>query len=225
MLISIILQLLTNTNKSTFYPMKEFDEGVIKFQYTLKKTLPLKEVDYIELEKWRTILFRMGLIGEYKKEKVGYGNISKRLDQNNQFIITGTQTGKFSNLDGSQYTKIVKCSLDKMSVEASGPIAPSSESITHFAIYQQSSHINYVFHVHHKVLWQYMIDTNMDSTPENIDYGTKEMAQVTKELIASNKFGIFVMKGHQDGIIAYGETCEDTGKILIETLKKVKNNP
>lgn len=202
--------------------MKQFDEGVIKFQYTLKKSAALKEPDYIELEKWRTILFRMGLIGEYKIEKVGFGNLSKRVSQNHQFVITGTQTGKYPNLNGSQYTKIVKCNLDKMTVEATGPIAPSSESLTHYAIYEQAPQINFVFHVHHTELWNYMIDNDMDSTPEHIDYGTKEMATFTSSLISGKKYGIFVMKGHQDGVISYAQSAEDAGKILLDTLKLAK---
>lgn len=204
--------------------MKEIDDGVIKFSYGLKKSLPLKEEEYIELEKWRTILFRMGLIGEYEIEKVGYGNLSKRLDKNNQFIITGTQTGKFSNLNGNHYTKILKCSLEKMTVQAQGPIAPSSESLTHFAIYQQSSHINFVFHVHNTQLWNYMITQNMDATPDYISYGTEEMAKYTSDITSNKKSGIFVMKGHQDGVISFGETAEEAGKIILDTFKKIRSS-
>lgn len=204
--------------------MKQFEEGVIKFQYTIKKTSALSELEYIEIEKWRTILFRMGLIGEYEIEKVGYGNLSKRISEDHKFIITGTQTGKFPNLNGSQYTKIVKCNLEKMSVEAIGPIAPSSESLTHYAIYQKAKQVNFVFHVHHTELWNYMIAQKMDATPEHIDYGTKEMADFTASLIAQKKFGIFVMKGHQDGIVSYGETAEEAGKILLDTLKLIRKS-
>lgn len=206
--------------------MKQIQEGVIKFKFTLKKAPPLKEAEYLELEKWRAILYRMNLIGEYKNEKVGYGNLSKRISPNSdQFIITGTQTGKYPHLSGSQYTKILKCNQDKMSVEAMGPTAPSSESLTHYAIYQRVAHINYVFHVHHTKMWEYMLNNKMDATPADIDYGTKEMADSAAQLIGTKKSGIFVMNGHQDGIISYGETAEEAGKIILDTLKKVRQNP
>lgn len=200
--------------------MKQIDEGVIKFKYTLKRSGALAEEDYLEIEKWRGILFRMGLIGEYKIEKVGYGNLSKRfVTGKDEFIITGTQTGKYANLDGSQYTKIVKCNQEKMSVEAIGPIAPSSESLTHYAIYEKVSHINYVFHVHHPQMWQFMLDQHLDASPKDIDYGTKEMADFAAKLIGQKESGIFVMAGHQDGIISYGHTAQEAGKILLDTLK------
>ena len=206
--------------------MKQINEGVIKFKYSLKKSTALLPEEYLEIEKWRSILFRMNLIGEYKIEKVGYGNLSKRITSGKDaFIITGTQTGKYSNLDGSQYTKIVKCNQEKMFVEAIGPIAPSSESLTHYAIYHKVAHINYVFHVHHPQLWQFMLDNKMDATPENIDYGTKEMADFSANLIGKKESGIFVMAGHQDGIISYGKTAQEAGKILLDTLKNSRQSP
>ena len=206
--------------------MKQINEGVIKFKYSLKRSTALAEEDYLEIEKWRSILFRMGLIGEYEIEKVGYGNLSKRIiTGKDEFIITGTQTGKYPNLDGSQYTKIMKCNYEKMSVEAVGPIAPSSESLTHYAIYHQVSHVNFVFHVHNSQMWQFMLDQQMDATPEEIDYGTKEMANYAAKLIGQKESGIFVMAGHQDGIISYGSTAQEAGKILLDTLKHSRQNP
>ena len=200
-------------------------EGVIKFKYNLKWTAPLEESSYIKIEKWRTILFKMNFIGEYLTEQVGYGNLSCRQNQTgNSFIITGTQTGKHPNLDGSQYTKVQKCDLAKMSVDAIGPIAPSSESLTHFAIYKESPQINCVFHVHHPDLWRYMLDHDYDQTPENIDYGTHEMAAAAKICIGNKKKGIFVMAGHQDGIIAYASSAEEAGKVILDTLKESKTN-
>jgi len=200
---------------------KILDEGVIKFKFTLKKAPPLDEGSYIELEKWRIILFKMKLIGEYPIEKVGYGNISRKIaGTENEFIISGTQTGKYQNLNGLQYTRVVKCNLTKMNVEATGPIAPSSESLTHFAIYNACPHINAIFHVHSSDLWQYMIDNNMDATSETISYGTLEMADEAKKCIGNKKSGVFVMKGHQDGVISYGTSIEEAGKIILDTFKQ-----
>ena len=163
----------------------------------------------------------MGLIGEYLIEKVGYGNISKRiLGEEDQFIITGTQTGKLSNLNGSQYTRVKKCNLKKMNLEAIGPIAPSSESITHYAIYSSCPQVNFIFHIHDKVLWNYMLTNDFDKTSKNINYGTQEMADAAKECIDNKTSGIFVMEGHEDGIIAYGQNAESTGKIILSTFKQ-----
>lgn len=197
------------------------DEGVIKFKCSLKPNTALIESEYIEVEKWRAILYKMSLIGEYPMEKLGYGNLSKRTLMD-QFIITGTQTGKYANLNGSQYTKVIKCDLKKMKVEAIGPIAPSSESLTHFAIYKSCKQINYIFHVHHQNLWSFMLNNNYDKTSKGIDYGTQEMALEASHLIGNNKKGIFAMQGHEDGIIAYADTSENCGKLILDTLKQLK---
>lgn len=199
------------------------DEGVIKFKFKLKIAPELNADEYLDLEKWRVILFRMNLIGEYPKEKVGFGNLSKRdLRFSDQFIITGTQTGKFSNLTGRQYTKITNCNLDKMYVGAQGPIAPSSESLTHHALYLANKNIKYVFHVHSNQLWSYMISHEFMKTPKDIGYGTKQMAEVVQKLIQNKDHGILAMHGHQDGVISFAPTAEQAGQLILNTLKLAK---
>lgn len=199
-------------------------EGVIKFKFNLKMTAPLEEKLYLKIEKWRAILFKMNLIGEYPTENVGFGNLSLRISPStSEFVITGTQTGKYPHLNGSQYTRVSKCDLSKMTIEAIGPIAPSSESSTHYAIYQSSPQVSCIFHVHHNDLWNYMLKNGHERTPEGIDYGTHAMAMATQKCIGTKKQGIFAMAGHKDGIIAYGATPEDTGKIILDTLKESRN--
>lgn len=198
------------------------DDGVIKFKLTLKKAAPLLAEDVIPLEKWRAILWRLGLIGEYPIEKVGYGNISFRLAQpKNGFIISGTQTGQLPHLRREHYTRVTVCDLNKNSVLAEGPIAPSSESLTHYAIYDTNPQINAVFHVHHTELWERLIAANAPAIAATVPYGTREMADAAKTLIAGSDQGYFVMKGHQDGFIAYGPTTEVAGKILLKLYKEL----
>lgn len=199
------------------------DEGVIKFNCTLKMSGPIEEAQFLSLEKWRTILYKISLIGEYKEEELGYGNLSKRVAKD-EFIITGTQTGKLPNLNGMQYTRVVKCDLNRMKVEAVGPINPSSESLTHYAIYSQCPQIQFIFHVHHKGLWEYMLNNDFDATKADVNYGTQEMAQEAIRCIGNKNSGIFAMTGHEDGVISYGQTSEDAGKILLDTLKRSKLN-
>ena len=200
---------------------KSPSEGVIKFKYNLKMGKPFEEKLYINIEKWRVILFKMNFIGEYLTEKVGYGNLSQRVQPGEMpFIITGTQTGKWPHLNGSMYTKVTNCNMSKMTIDAIGPIAPSSESVTHHAIYEYGQKINCIFHVHHSELWNYMLRNNFDKTPPNIEYGTIEMARAMNSCINQKHSGIFVMAGHQDGIISYGSSAEEAGKILLDTLKE-----
>jgi hypothetical protein len=196
------------------------DEGVIKFKLTLKRA-PAPEVNQIiALEKWRALFFKLGLIGEYPNEKIGYGNLSSRLSKKT-FLITGSQTGHLAHLQAHHYTKVIDCDLKKGFVTAEGLIPPSSESLTHFGIYEANPAIQYVFHVHHPKLWSLLISGGHDAIDEDIPYGTLEMAQAARNLLDGRSSGIFVMKGHEDGIISYGTTVEEAGKNILDVYRKL----
>lgn len=196
------------------------DEGVIKFKLTLKRAPAPEMNQVISLEKWRALYFKLGFIGEYPNEKIGYGNLSSRLNKN-AFLITGSQTGHLAHLQAHHYTRVMDCDLKKGIVTAEGLIPPSSESLTHYGIYESNPAIQFVFHIHHTVLWNKMIATNYDAISEEIAYGTIEMAEATRALINGRTSGLFVMKGHDDGIIAYGTTADETGKLILEAYRKL----
>ena len=65
-----------------------------------------------------------------------------------------------------------------------------------------------------------MIKENYSSTAASISYGTVEMAYATQECIGNTDSGIFCMKGHQDGVVAYGESLEEVGKIILESYQR-----
>lgn len=71
------------------------DEGYIKFESHWRRSNALSDPEIAELIKWRTPRYAAGLIGLFAKINIGYGNISMRVGPNNQFIITGTQTGAY----------------------------------------------------------------------------------------------------------------------------------
>ncbi len=196
------------------------DEGVIKFKFTLKRAPAPEATQIINLEKWRALYFKLGLIGEYPEEKIGYGNLSCRLNSKN-FLITGSQTGHLAHLQAHHYTKVIDCDLKKGSVTAEGLIPPSSESLTHFGIYQANSNINAVFHVHHSELWKLMLNGNYDFISEDVAYGTMGMADAAAKLLESKSSGIFVMKGHEDGIVSYGASPEEAGKNILDVYRKL----
>lgn len=193
---------------------------VIKFRFNLKMSSPINEEHFLPIEKWRIIFHKMGLIGEYKTTKVGFGNLSKRLVQgDNQFIITGTQTGRYPNLSGMQYSKVTNCNLNKLIIEAMGPIAPSSGSLTHFAIYTQNSNINFIYHVHHINLWNFMLKNDFAATPEDVDHRSQDMLEASHKCIKDKDNGIFAVGSQEGSIIAFGKNAEDAGKIILSTLK------
>jgi ribulose-5-phosphate 4-epimerase/fuculose-1-phosphate aldolase len=196
------------------------DEGVIKFKLTLKRAPAPEMNQVIALEKWRALFFKLALIGEYPIDKIGYGNLSCRLFKKT-FLITGSQTGHLAHLQAHHYTKVIECDLKKGSVTAEGLIPPSSESLTHFGIYEANPAIQYVFHVHHQKLWELLKNGPFDSIEDDVPYGTQEMAEAAGALLKNKTSGIFVMKGHDDGIISYGTTAEEAGKIILELYRKL----
>lgn len=204
--------------------MKVIDDGIIKYDRTnFSQCGPLPEEEFIGLEYWRKKLYKLNLIGEYPEIQVGFGNISQIFDYSKilkvdrpQFVITSTQTGKFADLDGRHYTRILDFSIDQLKVQMQGPIEASSEVLTHAAAYEHNSKIKALFHIHSTEIWNKMIKNNAPFTAENIPYGTVEMARATQACIGDRTSGTICMRGHQDGVIAFGTTLEETWEIIFQ---------
>ena len=111
---------------------------------------------------------------------------------------------------------------------AYGEVEPSSESMTHGALYQKSKLINAIVHVHSPDIWRQAEMLNLASTAKEIPYGTPEMAYAVQQLSAKLMLGntqlpiLFVMKGHEDGVVAAGMSLAQCTNILLETLKRSK---
>ncbi|MGF1494827.1 MAG: class II aldolase/adducin family protein [Microcoleaceae cyanobacterium] len=110
------------------------DEGVIKYDCDWELTSPLAEAAIQQLITWRDALYRLGLIG-VTPDGIGFGNISQRIGQSEQFVITGTQTGHLPQLQPQHYTVVTQFDLEQNTLICRGPIKASSESLTHAAIY------------------------------------------------------------------------------------------
>ena len=199
------------------------DDGVIKYDRTnFSHSGPIDSSIWSLLEEWREKLFKLNLIGEYPTEKVGFGNLSCFIKKSNQieFVITGTQTGKFKTLSGEQYTVVNGYNLEKMKLFSTGPIEPSSEALTHASIYESNKEIKAVFHIHNEKIWNAMIKHDYDATEESVPYGTQEMADNVKKVIGVKDSGSLVMKGHKDGVIAYATTMDKCGEIILNLAKE-----
>lgn len=196
------------------------ETGVVKFNCTWLKEEPLPDELIIDLNEWRDKLYKLGLLGVYENG-IGYGNISKRFNKD-QFIISGTATGKFQKLTNEHYTIVTEYDLEKNSLTAKGPIVASSESLTHAVIYESDQNCNGVIHIHHLELWKKLMN-RFPTTKREVEYGTpamaKEMGRLFKETDL-NKQKIVVMGGHEEGIISFGKDLEEAGLILMEAYKK-----
>jgi len=199
-------------------------EGVIKYQLDFEPNQGLAWLGFEELNAWRNILFNLHLIGqeEGRYDGYGYGNISYRnQSDSNDFYISGTQTGGKKRLAINDYCRITLYDVKHNHIVADGPVKPSSEALSHGAVYQLDSKIRCVIHVHSDVLWRCAAQIGLPCTGLGVPYGTVEMADEIVGLYRSGKLSrtrLFIMGGHKDGVIAFGETIEQAGAALIAQL-------
>ena len=194
-------------------------DGVIKYsiEHTTKDAPAFS--DYELLEALRSRLFTLGLVGV--QDDIGYGNISVRERSMNSFFITATQTGDLSSLTEEHYTYISDYNFPKFQVISQGKYQPSSEALSHAMIYQINPEINAVIHIHSKALWEFMKENNSLFT--TAEYGTVEMVEEIASLYKDiNPFenSIFVMKGHEDGVIAFGKSVKEAELTLYSMIQK-----
>ncbi|HZB11619.1 MAG TPA: class II aldolase/adducin family protein [Chryseolinea sp.] len=197
------------------------DEGVIKFNCQWTKSAPLDKPWISDLNVWRDKLYSLGLIG-LNEDGIGYGNISIRF-RKNQFIISGSGTGKFKKLTEEHYALVTDYDVRKNSLCSTGSTIASSESLTHAMIYEHASDVNAVIHVHHFKIWKKLLST-LPATAENIEYGTPEMANEIVRLFNEQKLSehkIFAMAGHYEGIVCFGENLSEAAELLLNEFRDV----
>ncbi len=197
----------------------EAQDGVIKFELRYTRTAPLVFAPLRALNAWRTLLHRLGLIGQdpTRYGGVGFGNVSQRLT-GQQFAITGTQTGGLSALNSLHYALIEDCDIARNRVVARGPVEPSSESLTHAMLYRLSVDIHCVLHVHAPRLWGSAQVLGIPFTHPDVAYGTPAMAAEMERLHRADEFarrGIVAMGGHADGVVAFGADANSAGSALL----------
>ena len=193
-------------------------DGVIKYTIEHLSDEAPEFKKFEELERVRYELFTLGLIGE--KQGIGYGNISLKDTQGDSFFITATQTGNKELLGKEFYTYVEDYNFQTFRIFSKGPHKPSSEALSHAVIYSLDKNINGVIHIHSNALWKFMIEKKYLYT--EAEYGTKEMITEIQQLYKQNDpltHNIFVMKGHQDGIICFAPTIEEAKKKLFHLMR------
>ncbi len=191
------------------------DEGYIKYHCDWNKENAIQEQQIECLNKWRQRLYQLGLIGMYENG-IGFGNVSCRLD-NNQFIISGTQTGSIPNLNTQHYALVTHFDFKRNQVQCIGKTKASSEAMTHAVFYADLPDIQYVFHIHHLNMWKTYL-WKLPTTAQSVAYGTPEMAYEMQRLFKNGivlEKKILCMAGHQEGIFTFGKTAKEAGEVLL----------
>jgi len=205
-------------------------EGVVKFQLA-HQSRPLEERVLGEVVRalvgWREVLRRLGGIGQEpgRYGGAGFGNLSLRIAPlgdagrgRRRFLITGTQTGGRRELTLADCSVVERYDLEHNHVTSFGGTPPSSESLTHGAIYDAAPSSRAVFHVHAPELWRQARGLGLPLSRPEVPYGTPAMAHEVERLFREGALaahGIFAMAGHEDGVIAFGESADATGAILL----------
>jgi ribulose-5-phosphate 4-epimerase/fuculose-1-phosphate aldolase len=208
-------------------------EGVIKFSARHEEVaLPAAHRELCcRLESWREIMAMTGLVGRDPARYGGaaYGNVSARVGApaaepgRRRFVVTGTQTGGKARLGPEDFCVVESYDARLNRVVSHGPSQPSSESLTHGAIYDQSPRIRFVLHAHTPVVWRAAAALRLPTTAAEVAYGTPEMAREVARLYRTSNLAelrILAMGGHEDGIIVFGHTCEEAGQVLMTYLAR-----
>lgn len=197
-------------------------EGVIKFQLAFRQQPVLKAEDVVQISSWRYIMLQLGMLGQTPEryDNYGFGNISQRFGCSNQFIISGTQTGGIAQMQAADYALVTDCQVQLNRIAACGETKPSSEAMTHGQLYQLSPDIQFVIHAHCPQIWQHASALGLAQTRAEVPYGTVAMADEVARLFAETAVlqqGVFSMAGHEDGVVAFGQSAEQAAQRLIAT--------
>jgi ribulose-5-phosphate 4-epimerase/fuculose-1-phosphate aldolase len=197
----------------------------IKFRYEWdNQGFFFPEKTFETINYWRNKLYEKNLIGAIDKF-IGFGNISLRIDKTNQFIISGSATGLYKNLNKLSYAKVTDFNIDNNFIRCVGGTKASSESLTHAAIYQNNQSINGIVHTHHKGLWKALFNKK-PTTSEEALFGTTELAREIEKLMKKHKTlkeKTIILGGHKEGILTIGETLEEAVNTLLNEFNQLEN--
>lgn len=197
-------------------------EGVIKYRLDYHVTPVVEIPNFAEFNAWRSLLWRLGVIGrdDERYEGLGYGNLSLLLDDGG-ILVTGTQTGHLPHLTADHYAYVRQARPEDNYLKAEGPLPPSSEALTHASIYCAAPKVRCVVHGHSPEIWRNAKILELPCVEANVSYGTPAMAKAVGTFAKiSPTQGVIVMLGHQDGLLIYGQTPEEACWLMVKYLAK-----
>lgn len=145
-------------------------EGVIKYRLNLDQGAPPPSNVITELAGTHELCFKRGYVGQ--EDSAHFGNISKRLPEsplnkqsndsvwNVAFVITATQSsGLEPPLPAELFTTVHSVDLATGTLYAVGQSKPSSEAMTHMALYVAQPDLATVIHGHSPLIWRFCLET------------------------------------------------------------------
>jgi ribulose-5-phosphate 4-epimerase/fuculose-1-phosphate aldolase len=117
----------------------------------------------------------------------------------------------------SDCAKVVAYDFERNWLRYEGSTIPSSESLTHAAIYKADARAAAVIHCHDSALWAALLN-EAPTTSNAVAYGTPEMAYETMRLFRVTDVQTrktLVMAGHKGGIVVFGGNLEVAFAVLV----------
>ncbi len=190
--------------------MTRDEKGYVQFRSDWERAKPPAFPVVADLVAWRNRLRGVGLIGVYP-DGIGFGNVSGRLP-GGRFVISGTATGGLDVAGPEHFTEVVWHDAAANALGCRGPVAASSESLSHAAVYEADPTATVVIHVHHLGLWERLRGV-LPTTDDRAEAGTPAMADAIAALWRPGPppDGLFVMGGHREGLMAFGRTADEAG--------------
>ncbi len=190
-------------------------EGVTQFSCVLEAASPGTSPELQDLQAARHGLFLRDVVGcDLRRYGACYGNLSARVGPwaappgRREFIVSCTQTGADPDPGAASWVRVRRYDHRQNRVWATGPCAPSSESLTHGALYDAALSVRAVVHGHDRQTWLWLLANGAPATPADVGYGTPEMAAAASGVVAKTwRYpNVFAMSGHEDGVVTYGES-------------------
>ena len=195
----------------------------IKFVAHMEEKAPvITDAAYEAINRRRNILYAHELIKVYPNG-IGYGNISVRIPGTDSFYISGTSTGRLENLGKEHYCLVSKINIDTNELRCEGPIMASAESMTHAMIYKNNPNCQAAIHIHNNSMRKHFLN-KVPTTKAGIPYGTPEMCREITRLFEEtdvNKTHFLAMGGHEDGLMAFGDTLDQAGLEIIRRVTEL----
>lgn len=201
-------------------------EGVLKFQLEHRDGPAPEHPDLPVLMRLRDELFVLGLIG-VNAVGIGYGNVSVRSEagQAVPFVISGTGTGGRAHLDALGYCRVTACDAAGNRIWSEGPVAASSESMTHWAVYAARPDVGCVIHVHSRPLFDALLRAGACATPRDVEYGTPAMTTIPPAVSpATHSRTAWAMAGHDEGVLAFAPDLISVGDVVRAAMRLVSSD-
>jgi L-ribulose-5-phosphate 4-epimerase len=191
-------------------------EGV-KYQTIFSSNSIPEDPRIDELRKWCKIFNEKQLAPSYPGGT--HGNMSFRLEpEKPEIIITAARTSFAEFMSDDSFFTIESVDFKNLTVSASGSAnrEPSSETLLHFAIYQQRPDVQAILHGHCESITKNAQHLNIPTTKEFVESGNMVIVESVLEILKDHQF--IEIKDH--GFLSLGSTIEEAGNLAMEMLEK-----